>query len=84
MASNNNYIKLPNQGNISSNIRLLYEMKLASDYADANGYYSKKNIAEIGANALLITTSNKVGNAVLMPVALSAFEPGHSQPGSVI
>ena len=80
MASNNNYIKLPNQGNISSNIRLLYEMKLASDYADANGYYSKKNIAEIGANALLITTSNKVGNAVLSSINSNDVDEGDNSP----
>lgn len=65
MACSNNYIKLPNQGNISSNLRLLYEMQLASDYADSQGYYTKRDIAEIAANALLITTSSKIGNDVV-------------------
>lgn len=80
MALNNNYIKLPNQGNISSNIRLLYEMTLASDYADANGYYSKRDIAEIGANALLITTSNKVGNDVLTSINNRDINEGDNSP----
>lgn len=57
------YIKLQNQGNIISNIRLLYEMMNAKDdYADRNGYFTKKAVAEIAVNSLLITSGSKVGD----------------------
>lgn len=56
-----NYLKLQNQGNIISNLRLLYEMKNSSGYADSQGYYSKADVAEIGINSLLITSGSKVG-----------------------
>lgn len=69
----NNYIKLPNQGNIASNIRLLYEMAGATDYADSHGYYSKRNIAEIAANALLITTGSRLGSDVVSSLDNSAI-----------
>lgn len=36
------YIQLQNQGNIISNIRLLYEMMNSDGYADENGYFTKK------------------------------------------
>lgn len=68
MAEGNNYIKIPNQGNIASNIRLLYEIKNAADYSDANGYFSKSDIAEIAANALLVTTGSKLGSDVLQTI----------------
>ena len=68
MAEGNNYLKLPNQGNIASNMRLLYEIKNACDYSDANGYYSKSDIAEIAANALLVTTGSKLGQDVLQTI----------------
>lgn len=56
------YLKLQNQGNIISNIRLLHEMDMArGNYADSQGYYSKKSVAEIGVNALIITSGNSVG-----------------------
>ncbi len=55
------YLKLQNQGNIISNIRLLHEMEMAKDYADSQGYYTKKSVAEIGVNALIITSGNSVG-----------------------
>lgn len=55
------YLKLQNQGNIISNIRLLHEMDMAKDYADSQGYYTKKSVAEIGVNALIITSGNSVG-----------------------
>jgi len=69
----NNYIKLPNQGNIASNLQLLYEMVSATDYADTNGYYSKRNIAEIAANALLITTGSRLGADVISSLDNSAI-----------
>lgn len=57
-----NYIKLQNQGNIISNLRLLAEMVNAKDdYADKNGYYSKRAIAQIAASALLVTSGSAVG-----------------------
>ena len=57
-----NYIKLQNQGNIISNLRLLGEMINAKDdYADRNGYYSKRAIAQIAASALLVTSGSAVG-----------------------
>lgn len=59
------YLKLQNQGNIISNIRLLYEMENSSGYADSQGYFSKQNVAEIGINSLLITSGSKVGDAAL-------------------
>lgn len=34
---------------------------MAKDYADSQGYYTKKSVAEIGVNALIITSGNSVG-----------------------
>lgn len=60
------YLKLHNQGNIISNIRLLLEMKLARDeYADSQGYFTKKAVARIAINSLIITSGSKVGEEVL-------------------
>lgn len=57
-----NYIKLQNQGNIMSNLRLLAEMMNGKDdYADEHGYYTKRAIAQIGASTLLITSGNEIG-----------------------
>ena len=61
----NDYVKLPNQGSITSNLRLLYEMEISFGYADTSGYFTKRDVAEIGANALLITTGAKVGDKVV-------------------
>ena len=62
----NDYLKLHNQGNIISNIRLLLEMKLAQDqYADSQGYFSKKAVARIAVNSLIITSGCKVGEEAL-------------------
>lgn len=61
MASHN-YIKLQNQGNIISNLRLLAEMANAKDnYADKHGYFTKRAIAQIAASALLVTSGSAVG-----------------------
>ena len=39
-----NILKIPNQGNIHSNLRLLYEMKNAGDdLHDKHGYFTKKD-----------------------------------------
>lgn len=58
------YIQLQNQGNIISNIRLLYEMQNSEGYADTQGYFTKRDVAEIACNALLITTGSKIGDEV--------------------
>ncbi len=80
MAEGNNYIKLPNQGNIASNLRLLYEMKNSCDYADVNGYFSKSDIAEIAANALLVTTGSKLGSDVLQTIRNKKISEGDNSP----
>lgn len=80
MAEGNNYLKLPNQGNIASNMRLLYEIKNALDYADVNGYYSKSDIAEIAANALLVTTGSKLGSDVLQTIHNKKISEGDNSP----
>ena len=76
----NNYMKLPNQGNISTNIRLLHELKNSSDYADANGYFTKADIAEIAANALLVTSRSKLGSDVLKTIRDKNIEDGDNSP----
>lgn len=80
MAEGNNYIKLPNQGNIASNMRLLYEIKNSCDYSDANGYFSKSDIAEIAANALLVTTGSKLGSDVLQTIRNKKISEGDNSP----
>lgn len=58
------YIQLQNQGNIISNIRLLYEMLNSDGYADSQGFFTKRDVAEIACNALIITTGSKIGDEV--------------------
>ena len=60
-----NYVKLQNQGNIVSNLRLLNEMKNSDGYADENGYFTKRDIAEIGINSLLITSAGQAGEDIV-------------------
>lgn len=60
----NDYIKLQNQGNIVSNIRLLYEMENSDGFADKYGYFTKRDVAEIGVRSLLITSSGSAGEDV--------------------
>ena len=56
-----NIFKIQNQGNIVTNLRLLYEMKNAGDNLhDANGYYTKKNVARIAVMSLIATTEGQV------------------------
>lgn len=74
----NDYVKLPNQGSIASNLRLLYEMEISSGYADAFGYFTKRDVAEIGANALLITTGAQVGNKVVDTLSAEGDEEMNS------
>lgn len=57
----NNILKIQNQGNILSNLRLLYEMKNASeDLHDKHGYYTKKDVARIAVTSLIATTEGRV------------------------
>ncbi len=56
-----NYIKLQNQGNIYQNLMLLNEMANSVGYADENGYFTKRAIAEIAINAYLLTSEGKMG-----------------------
>ena len=77
---NNNYLKLPNQGNIASNLRLLYEIKNAIEYADDNGFYTKSDIAEIAANSLLVTSGNKLGNEVIDRIRNRGIDEGDNSP----
>lgn len=70
----NDYVKLPNQGSIASNLRLLYEMEISSGYADDSGYFTKRDVSEIGANALLITTGAQVGNGVVNTLSTETDE----------
>ena len=73
------YIKIQNQGNIISNIRLLYEMMSSKEsYADKNGYFSKKDVAEIGVNSLLITSGSKVGDEAREIINLQGDESRNS------
>ena len=56
-----NKLKIQNQGNILSHLRLLYEMKNAGDeFHDAQGYFTKKDVARIAAASLIATTEGKV------------------------
>lgn len=72
------YIQIQNQGNIISNIRLLYEMKNSDGYADSQGYFSKRDVAEIGCNALIITTGSKIGEEVTSVINSSGDESRNS------
>lgn len=72
------YIQLQNQGNIVSNIRLLYEMLNSDGYADSQGYFTKKDVAEIACNALIITTGSKIGEEVTSVINSAGDESRNS------
>ena len=56
-----NILKIQNQGNIISNLRLLYEMKNAGDELhDKHGYFTKKDVARIAVMSLIATTEGRV------------------------
>lgn len=56
-----NKLKIQNQGSIQSHLRLLYEMKNAGDeFHDAQGYFTKKDVARIAATSLIATTEGKI------------------------
>lgn len=61
----NNYVKLPNQGNIHQNLMLLKAMEESTGYADGNGYFTKRAVAEIGVNASIITSGGRFGEDIL-------------------
>ena len=61
MIMGSNILKIQNQGNILSNLRLLYEMKNAGDdLHDKHGYYTKKDVARIAVMSLIATTEGRV------------------------
>ena len=60
-----NYIKLQNQGNIYQNLMLLNEMNESIGYADENGYFSKRAVAEIAINSAVVTSAGKMGNDII-------------------
>lgn len=61
MTMGSNILKIQNQGNILSNLRLLYEMKNAGDdLHDRHGYYTKKDVARIAVMSLIATTEGRV------------------------
>ena len=58
---------MQNASNVASDLRLLYELKNASDeYKDKNGYFSKRAVAKIAAASLIITSAGKVGTNDLL------------------
>lgn len=59
------YIKLQNQGSIYQNLMLLYEMHNSVGFSDANGYFSKRAVAEIAINASIITSAGRAGDDIL-------------------
>ena len=60
-----NYIKLQNQGNIYQNLMLLNEMNESIGYADENGYFSKRAVAEIAINSAVVTSAGKMGDDII-------------------
>jgi hypothetical protein len=60
-----NHIKLPNQGNILGNLMLLNKMQNSVGYADENGYFTKKMMAEVGINSYTITSGGKMGDDII-------------------
>lgn len=71
-----NYIKLQNQGNIYQNLMLLNEMANSVGYADENGYFTKRAIAEIAINAYLLTSEGKMGEDILKKVSDTEIDEG--------
>lgn len=64
-----NYLKVANQGNILQNLIFLNAMKESKGYQDENGYFSKKAVAEIGVNSVLITSKGgRFGKDILPSV----------------
>ena len=61
-----NILKIQNQGNILSNLRLLYEMKNAGDdLHDKHGYFTKKDVARIAVMSLMMKAQNLPTTAML-------------------
>lgn len=65
-----NYIKLQNQGNIYQNLMLLNEMNESIGYADENGYFSKRAVAEIAINSAVVTSAGKMGDDIIALVMI--------------
>lgn len=73
---NKNYIKLQNQGNIYQNLMLLNEMMNSVGYADENGYFTKKAVAEIAINASMVTSAGKMGDDIIDIINNTEIEEG--------
>lgn len=71
-----NYIKLQNQGNIYQNLILLNEMMNSSGYADENGYFTKKAVAEIAIKESMITSAGKLGDEIIDVINDTEIEEG--------
>lgn len=71
-----NYIKLQNQGNIYQNLMLLNEMMNSVGYADENGYFTKKAVAEIAINASMVTSAGKMGDDIIDIINNTEIEEG--------
>ena len=71
-----NYIKLQNQGNIYQNLMLLNEMMNSVGYADENGYFTKKAVAEIAIKESMITSAGKMGDDIIDSVNDTEKEEG--------
>lgn len=71
-----NYIKLQNQGNIYQNLMLLNEMMNSVGYADENGYFTKKAVAEIAINASMVTSAGKMGDDIIDVINNTEIEEG--------
>lgn len=72
------YIKLQNQGNIYQNLMLLYEMANSNGYADENGYFTKRAIAEIAVNATIVTSAGKAGDDIIELVNNTTIDEGRN------
>lgn len=59
------YINIQNMATILDNLMLLNEMKNSVGYADENGYFTKRAIAEIAVNSYTLTSGGLIGAEVL-------------------
>lgn len=74
------YIKLQNQGNILGNLMLLNEMKNSVGYADKNGYFTKKAVAEIAICSYMVTSGGKMGDDIIDLINNANIEEGKNPP----
>ena len=72
------YLKLQNQGSILQNLQLLSDMADSNGYADENGYFSKRAIAEIAINDNIVTSAGKMGDDIIRLVDDEFIEEGNN------